>query len=86
MESARLRLRTYKGDVKAAFLQGDLAEEAGSVFVEPVPELAQATGLRAHECAKLVKSVYGLVEAPRRWWMRVGKDLEAAGWRRCKSE
>ena len=39
-DCARLSLKVFKGDAKAAFLQGDLSDSA--VFTTPVPELIKA--------------------------------------------
>ena len=41
----------------------------------PVPELAQRLGLEHHQCARLLKAVYGLVNAFRAWWLRVKADV-----------
>ena len=72
-----------KGDVRAAFLQGDLQTESGHtrIFAEPVPELAAAMKLPQDHVVELLRSVYGLVDAPRAWHTRVKRDLDAAGWR-----
>eukprot|EP00959_Pyramimonas_sp_CCMP1952_P412318 8640269-Pyramimonas_sp.AAC.1 len=72
--------QVFKGDVKAAFLRGDLREEDRNVLAEPVKELREAMRLEHHQCIKLKKSVYGLVNAPRRWWSRARKDMEKLGW------
>ena len=39
------------------------------------PELSQKLQLEHHQCVRLLKAVYGLVSAPRRWYQRVEKDL-----------
>ncbi len=72
-----------KGDVRCAFLQGDLQKESGHsrIFAEPVPELAAAMHLPADHCAELLRCVYGLVDAPRAWHTRIKRDLAAIGWR-----
>ena len=91
-----------KGDVKAAFLQGDVSEEPAGVkeekaqgehdesakhlVCEPVPELAQALGLEHWQIVRLVKSAYGLVDAPRMWWRRLTTDLQGLGWKPCACE
>ena len=76
--------------MKCAFLQCGLggaaaAEGAGPaggaqlheyVFCEPSPELAQKMGLGYHQRVRLLKAVYGLFNAPLRWYHRVSKDLK----------
>ena len=69
------------GDVKTAFLQGDRGESQRDVYAKPVPELARYLGLTAEQTIRLEGAVYGLRNAPRRWWHRVKKDMEALGWR-----
>ena len=76
--AASLNFQCHKGDVRCAFLQGDLAEENEDmkpaessrlnedVFCEATPELARKLGLEHHQCVLLLKAVYGLVNAPRR--------------------
>ena len=77
--AASLCFQTHKGDVKCAFLQGDLDEQrvdddgdddnlkiesaqpVSDTFCEPVPELSQKLQLKHHQCARLLKVVYGLV-------------------------
>ena len=91
--AASLGFQTYKGDVKCAFLQGDLDEQrvddddddenfkiesaqpVSDTFCEPVLELSRKLQLEHHQCIRLLKAVYGLVNAPRRWYHRVATDL-----------
>ncbi len=72
-----------EGDVRAAFLQGDLQAKGDEhrIFAEPVPELAAAMGLPDDHCVELLRCERGLVDAPRAWHARVKRDLQAAGWR-----
>ena len=69
------------GDVKTAFLQGDRGEAERDVYARPVPELARYLGLTDAQIIRLEGAVYGLRNAPRRWWMRVKRDMENLGWR-----
>ena len=68
------------GDMKTAFLQGDRGEAERDVYAKPVPELARYLSLTAEQIIRLEGAVYGLRNAPRRWWHRVKRDMEALGW------
>ena len=68
-----LRMKVFKGDAKPAFLQGSVGDQ--ELHCEPIAELAQALGLEHHQCVRLRKSVYGLIDAPRAWWERVETDM-----------
>ena len=73
--------------MKCAFLQGDCdddgednfkiesAQPVSDTFCEPVPELSRKLQLEHRQCIRLLKAVYGLVNAPRRWYHRVATDL-----------
>ena len=87
----------HKGDVKAAFLQGDIeGEDKGEgdqkkdverhLVCDPVPEMAAALGLEHYQLVRLVKSAYGLVDAPRAWWKRLTTDLRRLNWQVCETE
>ena len=98
--------QTFKGDVKCAFLQGDVGDNADKeaqddeaeqallhaeqleegIFCEPVPELSRELGLEHHQCVRLLKAVYGLVNTPRRWYQRVTTDLSALGGKELQTE
>ena len=79
-------LMVAKGDVKTAFLQGDGGEERRDHLCEPVKELREYLNLKDDEVVRLLKSVYGLVNAPRQWWLRIKKDLAKAGWEEIDTE
>ena len=51
------------------------AQPVSDTLCEPVPELSQKLQLEHHQCVRLLKAVYGLVNAPRRWYHRVATDL-----------
>ena len=58
----------YSIDIKNAFLQGDELERV--VFMKPPPEYSVPGTLW-----RLRKSVYGMVEAARKWWDRISQRL-----------
>ena len=59
-------------DIKSAFLQGYNIER--DVYLKPPKEAATSNKLW-----KLVTTVYGLVDAPRAWYVRVCDELISAG-------
>ena len=79
-----LRMKVFKGDAKTAFLQGSVGDQ--ELHCEPIAELAQALGLEHHQCVRLRKSVYGLIDALRAWWERVETDMNKLKWRTLTAE
>ena len=77
-------MKVFKGDAKTAFLQGSVGDQ--ELHCEPIAELAQALGLEHHQCVRLRKSVYGLIDAPRAWWERVETDMNKLKWRTLTTE
>ena len=82
--SASLGYMVAKCDVKTAFLQGE--GDGDGVLAEPIEELRHAMQLSHAECVRTVKTVYGLVNAPRRWWIKVDRDLTGLGWCALETE
>ena len=68
--------RVLKGDVKSAFLQGERTEENRNLFALPVPELARALGIPDGQAVQVVKSCYGLVNAPASWFQCIRDTLK----------
>ena len=64
-------------DVKSAFLQGQELDR--EVFVEP-PVEAKASG----KIWRMLKPLYGLRDAPRRWYLSVAEYLISLGFAQCK--
>ena len=79
-----LRMKVFKDDAKTAFLQGSVGDQ--ELHCEPIAELAQALELEHHQCVRLRKSVYGLIDAPRGWWERVETDMNKLKWRTLTTE
>ena len=79
-----LRMKVFKGDAKTAFSQGLVGDQ--ELHCEPIAEPAQALGLEHHQCVRLRKSVYGLIDAPRAWRERVETDMNKLKWRTWTAE
>ena len=58
-------------DVKAAYLQGNLIER--DIYLRPPPEYNNG------QLWKLNKTVYGLCDAARAWYLRVKQELLSLG-------
>ena len=69
------------GDVRAAFLSG--AGFSREIIVKLPKDCAPLLGLRADEVAymKMLKSAYGLADAPLLWFREASKRLERIGFR-----
>ena len=65
-------------DIRAAFLQGKTQEDR-KIAVEPVPELIKAMKLQPDEVCRLVKSAYGLIDAPYLWFKELDRVLKDLG-------
>ena len=78
--------RLLKGDIKAAFLQGDMVEEDRKVYAVPVKELRLALGAPEGTPVQLLKAAYGLVTAPNAWHRKVTKEMINAGWQTMTTE
>ena len=77
---------TFEKGGQNAFLQGHAPTEQEDLVAYPVPELVEHLGLGPDEVVVLTKFCYGLIDAPRQWWLTLRTDLQAAGWRSCKLE
>ena len=77
---ASMELEVHQADVEGAYLNGKPSEE---IFMRYSPGLKRKAGL---DCLKLVKSLYGLKQSGRNWWIKLGEGLAEQGFRRLKSE
>ena len=66
-----------QGDVTQGFMQGDLDPAAGAVYLS-LPR-GGLPGVAPGSLVRLKKSVYGLAEAPRAWWVKLRAALADAG-------
>ena len=73
-----LRLTGMIVDVETAFLHGELEED---IFMDCPDGLGEATGTEVDDtdCVKLLKFIYGLVQAARQWWKKLTKILRDMG-------
>ena len=68
-------------DLKAAFLQGLYYDkEADLIYWDPPKRFREFFGIKDDEVCVAIKSIYGLADAPRKWYERLAemltKDLE----------
>ena len=76
---ANHEMRMLFADVKAAFAQANkLVRPRGRLFVEP----CDGTPLRKNDLIELIAPVYGLDDAPLRWFETIGEYLQGLGFRR----
>ena len=72
--AAQRDMELRQADVEGAYLNGTLEEEIYMAFPEGYkPKNDHATGLR------LVKSLYGLKQSGRAWWIELGTALAVLG-------
>jgi hypothetical protein len=67
-------------DAKTAFLTGELSDRAKSLYMKVPADLHQMLKLPQGSVFKLLKSVYGLAEAPIAWYRYLKAALERIGW------
>ena len=65
--------RLISGDIKTAFLSGD--EDIRNIFISPRDDVRQMLNLDHETVLRLRKVVYGLVNAPKKWWDRLKTSL-----------
>ena len=75
------RYHLISGDIKTAFLSGD--EDIRNIFISPPDDVRQMLNLDNETVLRLRKAVYGLVNAPKRWWDRLKKSLIEHGFTSC---
>ena len=77
--------RLQKGDVTAAFLQGN--QTSHQKYALAPPELAEAMNLpKGERVIRLLKSVYGLTTAPYEWFQKVNAVLHELGAETCHTD
>ena len=68
------------GDIKTAFLRGDNTELEREVYAEPPPEVKQHLGMSDTQLFRIVKAIYGLLHAPKKWHESLSRFLQEDGW------
>ena len=72
ISSHRWSVRSF--DIRTAFLRGS-RQDGRILGVEPPEEMRQLMGLEDHEACTLLKSAYGLINAPLLWYMELKSAL-----------
>ena len=75
------KYRLISGDIKTAFLSGD--EGLRNIFISPPDDVRQMLNLDHETVLRLRKAVYGLVNAPKKWWDRLKKSRIEHGFISC---
>ena len=79
-QTAARKFRLAVGDIKTAFLQGDDTEEARRVFADPPTDVKEHLHMKETELFRLKKAIYGLLNAPKRWFEKLSRTLIGLGW------
>ena len=75
------KYRLISGDIKTAFLSGD--EDIRNKFISPPDDVRHMLNLDHETVLRLRKAVYGLVNAPKKWWDRLKTSLIEHGFTSC---
>ena len=74
------RWHLHQLDVSNAFLHGDLSEDVYMVIPPGV------NGSRSSQCCKLLKSLYGLKQASRKWYEKLSILLLSCGYQQAQAD
>ena len=78
------KYRLISGDIKTAFLSGDEdIRNIRNIFISPLDDVRQTLNLDHETVLRLRKAVYGLVNAPKKWWDRLKTSLIEHGFTSC---
>ena len=75
------KYRLISGDIKTAFLSGD--EDIRNIFISPPDGVRQMLNFDHETVLRLREAVYGLVNAPKKWWDRLKTWLIKHGFTVC---
>ena len=65
--------KLVSGDIKTAFFSRD--EEHHNIFIRPPDDVRDTLKLSRESIMRLRTAVYGLVDAPKKWWDRLKRSL-----------
>ena len=65
------KYRLISTEIKTAFLSGD--EDVRNIFIAPPDAVRQLLNVDHETGLRMRKAVYGLVNAPKKWWDRLKK-------------
>lgn len=68
------------GDIKTAFLNGDRLTEEQQLFGDPPAEVREELKMKPHEVLRILKTIYGLLQAPRVGYDKLNSVLSQQGW------
>ena len=81
--AANLGWSTFVADISTAFLQGKEHASSRTLWVRLPAEARQLLGVTdPQSCMRLRKPIYGLVDAPRAWYLEACSRLERIGFQR----
>lgn len=78
--AAKGQMRLSSGDIKTAFLQGENTELQENLYGLPPPEVRRLLNMKDHEILRIAKAIYGLLNAPKKWFEALSSFLLADGW------
>ena len=79
--AARNKTPLFLGDIKTAFLQGESSELKEHVYGEPPPEVRERLQMRPDQILRIAKAIYGLLNAPKKWFESLSAFLRDDGWK-----
>ncbi|CAL1128158.1 unnamed protein product [Cladocopium goreaui] len=80
---ADLAWTLLSADIKSAFMKGDAyMDGTRELFMENIRGASDELRLPFPGLARIRKGVFGLSDAPRRWYLRLNKSLIQQGWQR----
>jgi hypothetical protein len=79
-ETARRRFVLKTGDIRTAFLQGNKSELKEEVYGLPPEDVRLSLGMTPEQILRIAKAIYGLLNAPKKWYEALSEFLINDGW------